>query len=259
MRGVRIYAQGIKVALSGRMAYRGDFFISALLMCIMEFIVPFVTVLVYQSGAQFPGWSMAEVLLIQGLFIVSKGLASPTVLGMVYNTLSRVREGTLDILLLKPRSTLFMLIVMGFDSEDLGKLIGGIVLTTLALVQLPTPDFVSWIQCGALMVDSFLVFFSFAMIMSGILFHWVGNSRIFEIFDSLSTFGQYPLSIFSPALQAVLWMVIPIAMIGFFPAAALLGKPVPETLWAVAASGLFFAAGYVFFKRMLASYTSSGG
>jgi len=39
---------------------------------------------------------------------------------MVWNVLERVQNGTFDLILIKPRSVLQLVIVTGFDSEDLG-------------------------------------------------------------------------------------------------------------------------------------------
>ena len=247
------------MALAGRMAYRGDFIISTTMMFIVEFIVPLVTYLVYKSGASFPGWSLYEVLLIQGVFLLAKGIASPTFFGMIFNTLGRVREGTFDLLLIKPRSTLFMLIVTAFDSEDLGKLAGGIILFTISLAHLPPPSWWQWLQFLLLLVLSLVVLFSFSLLMSGSVFKWVGNSRVYEIFDSVTSFGLYPISIFSKALQTIITWVIPITLIGSYPAAVLLGKPSGGVVGACVASIIFLSVSLSFWRFMLKSYTSAGG
>jgi len=74
---VRLHLQGIKSALAVRMAYRADFFISILIMLIVEAFGPLVTYLVYKNGASLPGWSMYEALLIQGVFMLSRGISFP--------------------------------------------------------------------------------------------------------------------------------------------------------------------------------------
>jgi ABC-2 type transport system permease protein len=256
---LRICYQGFRNALAARIAYRGDFLISIFLVFIVEFIIPFVTILIYRSGAAFPGWNLYEVLLIQGVFLLAKGIAAPTVSGIVYNTLSRVREGTFDLLLIKPRSALLMCIVTGYDTEDIGKLVGGSVLFTVALSHLPTPGALQWLQFGLLFLLSLLVYFSFILFFSGIVFQWIGNSRVFEIFDCITAFGLYPSNIFSRTIQTIILGVIPVAMIGFFPAAVLLGKPSPGILISVVMSILFWIVSLKFWNFMLGKYTSAGG
>lgn len=61
---VRVELQGIKTALAGRMAYRGDFLLSALITLLANSMAPVIIFLVYRTGASFSGWNLYEVLLI---------------------------------------------------------------------------------------------------------------------------------------------------------------------------------------------------
>jgi len=91
------------------------------------------------------------------------------------------------------------------------------------------------------------------------MFKWVGNSRIYEIFDSITAFGNYPRSIFSKAFQNLISYIIPIAIIGFFPASALLGKSIDGALAAMGICLVFFIFSMLFWRKMLSLYTSAGG
>ena len=256
---LRIHLECIRIALASRMAYRGDFFISVAMLFIGEFVAPLIIYLVYSTGSSFPGWNLYEVLLIQAIFLISKGIAFPLFFGMVWRTLRGVREGTFDLLLLKPRPVLYLSIVTAFDIDDLGKLIGGVLLLVISLSHLPPPNVLEWLQFAILLALSVLMLLSCVLLMSGSVFKWVGNSRVYEIFDCLTSFGQYPRSIFSRSFQTILSFIIPIAMLGFFPASALLGKPAPGMGWASAACIAFFLLCLLFWNRMLRYYTSAGG
>jgi len=256
---LKIYFQGMKIALASRMAYRGDFFISMFIMLIGELFAPLITFLIYKNGAAFPSWTMYEVLLIQAIFLISKGIASPLFMGIVFNTLGKVRDGSFDILLIKPHSALFMSMVTAFDTEDMGKLAGGIGLLCIALYHLPMPGPLQWIQFLLLMLLSILSLFSFTLIMAGTVFKWVGNGRVFEIYDSITSFGLYPASIFSKTVQTIIISIIPVAVIGFIPAAVLLGKPADGLLSAIVSSIVFLLFSLWFWNFMLEKYTSAGG
>jgi len=256
---VKIYCVAFKNALATRMAYRIDFFFSALIMLLFELTIPFVTFLIYESGAGFPGWEFHEVLLIQGVFLLSKGITYPFFAGIVWNVLVRIREGTFDILLIRPRNILFVTILTSIDIEDLGKLVGGIALFTLAVTQIPDPGAVNWLVFSLLLLCSILVFISFSFIMSASGFKWVGNSRVYDIFNTLTSFAMYPKSIFSKGIQIFITAVIPLALMGSLPASLLLKKSV-SGLFISLGSCLFFLVFSIFFwYRMLKSYTSAGG
>jgi ABC-2 type transport system permease protein len=87
----------------------------------------------------------------------------------------------------------------------------------------------------------------------------VGNSRIPEIFDSIMTFGKYPITIFPQAIKGIATFVIPVGMIGFFPASALLGRLEPVTLFAVLPCVLFMFFGIWIYQKMVKLYEGVGG
>ena len=259
MANFRLYLQGVKTALASRMAYRGDFFMSMIIMLLVEMGAPLLTILIYRNGASFPGWTMYEALLIQGVFLLAKGIALPFFFGIVWNTIERVQEGTFDLLLIKPKSALFLAIVTAFDSEDLGKLFGGITLFALSLSRIPTPGLWECLQFAALFFIALITLFGFALILAGLGIVWIGNFRVYDIFDSVVNFGMYPAVIFSKSLQTVITLIIPIAILGYIPATALLGKPAAGTWSAVAVSIVFLLFSLRFWHWMLKKYTSAGG
>lgn len=256
---LRIHLQGVKTALASRMAYRVDFFLSIVIMLFEEMLAPLITILVYHNGASFPGWSVYEALLIQSIFLLAKGIAFPFFFGIVWNTIERVRDGVFDLLLIKPKSVLFMAIVTGFDSEDLGKLCGGITLFVLSISRIPAPGILEWVQFGALFFVALVVLFGFALILAGLGIVWIGNFRVYEIFFSITNFGMYPAALFSKGLQTLITVIIPIAILGFIPATALLGKPATGTLEAVGSGIIFFGVSFLFWHWMLKKYSSAGG
>ena len=259
IKNIRLYLKALKNSFASRIAYRADFFFSAVMILVSELIIPFITLLIYKTGAAFPGWSMYEALLLQGIFLLSRGTANVLFFGLVWNTLDRVREGTYDILLIKPSSTLFLSIATNFEPDSIGIVLSGLIVSLFSLTRLPGLNIMNVFVALLLFFLSLIILFSFALLMAGSVFKWVGNSRIYEIFDSIASFGNFPRSIFSKAFQMIISYVIPIAAIGFLPASVLLGKiteGIPETVL-VCIAFLFLSLG--FWKLMLTKYTSAGG
>jgi ABC-type uncharacterized transport system, permease component len=249
----------MRTKIAEQMAYRSHFILSVILLIAGDLIVPLITLLVYRSGATFAGWTLHEALLVQAIFGLAKGIAFPLFFGMVNTTLGLVREGTFDLLLLKPRSVLWMTMLRGLDLDDFGRLLSGGVLFGYALSGIDAPSIAGWLQFAALFAASLAVLCTFALLLSGLLFQWVGSSRVFDIFDSVTSFGMYPGTIYSKAVQQLLTYVIPVGLIANMPAVALLGRGGWETLGAAGASVLFLALGLWFWHAMLGRYTSAGG
>jgi ABC-2 type transport system permease protein len=101
--------------------------------------------------------------------------------------------------------------------------------------------------------------FAFGLFMSGLGIVWIGNYRIYEIFISVMDFGLYPRSIFTKVFQSIITWVIPVSLLGSFPASALLGKQMTGVFGAVLCSIAFLLFGLWFFHRMVRNYTSAGG
>ena len=249
----------MRTKIAAQMAYRSHFTLSVLLLIAGDLLVPLITMLVYRSGASFPGWTLHEALLVQGIFGIAKGIAFPIFFGMVNSTLVLVREGTFDLLLLKPRPTLFMTILNGLDPEDFGRLVSGGVLFGYAMSGLPAPSWTEWLQFIGLLFASLAVLFAFSLLLSGLLFRWVGSSRVYDIFDSVTSFGMYPGTIYAKSFQQIMTYVIPVGLIAFVPASALLGRAGWESAGAAGAAFLFAAVGVGYWHRMLKGYTSAGG
>ncbi|MDD4296117.1 MAG: ABC-2 family transporter protein [Ruminiclostridium sp.] len=259
IRGLQIYLMALKHNFAARMAYRADFMFSSLMSFVSEMFIPLITFFIYEMGSSFPGWGFYEVLLLQGIFMLSNGVARLTFFGIVSSTLGHVREGTYDLLLIKPRSTLFLSIANVFSPDSIGTIFAAVYIIRLSLDKLVWPGALSWIKFIVLFLFSLMVLFSFSLFMAGSMFKWVGNSRIYEIFDSITSFGNYPATIFSKFFRILISNVIPIALLGFFPASALLGKEIDGALPAALVCIIFLALGFCFWRFMLSKYTSAGG
>jgi ABC-2 type transport system permease protein len=248
-----------KVSFASRAAYRGDLLLSLLVTMLFEAVTPLVTVLIYGTGASFPGWSMPEVLLIQSLFLAARGIAYPAFFGIVWSVFEQVREGTFEITLLKPRPPLLVLLAESFDAPGFGRFLGGAALFCWAVARLPAPGPAQLLLALLFFGLSVLVLFSFALIMAGSLFVFVGNGRVQEVTESIMVFAQYPSSIYGRVFQVVLAVIVPVSMIAFFPAQAYLGQRGPLAAVAAPACILFFCGSLAFWRVMMKRYAGGGG
>lgn len=259
LKNIRIYKACVSAVFSRAMAYRADFLLSTVITLLSNVMLPLVTLVIYNNGASFPGWSMWEVLLIQSVYSMSAGLAAALFNGLIYATMNHIREGSFEVVLLKPLSPLFYLTASNFEPESLGLFAGGLILTIISAVKTGVSSILMWGQFLLLFAGGLCVMLGTFLMMAAILFKWVGNSRIPEIFDSVRTFGKYPLSIFPKALQAVTAFVIPVGMIGFFPASALLGRLDAKAFAALIPCIIFMLAGVWLYNGMVKLYEGVGG
>ena len=248
----------MRVALSQAATYRTNFILSNIITLLSNILFPLVTVVIYANGASFPEWSMWEVLLIQSVFSMSTGMSSMITQGILWATMDHIREGSFEVVLLKPLSPLFYLTAINFSTGSFGLFTGGLVLTIVSAAN--TVSDAGGIPLFLLLfVAGIAVLCGLDLVMAAISFKWVGNSRIPEIFDSINEFGKYPLGIFPKALRIFAAFVIPVAAVGFFPASALLGRLEWYMLIAVIPCALFFAFGIWLYDHMIKRYEGVGG
>jgi len=258
-RFLSIYKTCITTAMSRALIYRFNFVISMLISLCYNLFFPLTAILIYNSGASFPGWNFYEVLLIQSIFTLSMGLACVIFNNVLWSTMQYIREGSFEVVLLRPMNPLFFLIATNFDTGSIGLIIGGGVMFGIAIAH---TGFVSLAAIGQfllLFAGGFAVMSGFQMIMAATSFKWVGNSRLPDILDSILGFGKYPLSIFHRTIKTITSFIIPVAMIGFFPASALLGRLEPLALISVIPCVLFMGFGIWLYQYMIKEYEGVGG
>lgn len=255
----QIYKECIKVSFATASTYRVNFFLSNLITLVSNILFPLVTILIYSSGSSFHDWSLYEVLLIQSIFTISSGISSMLFDGLLWATMRHVLDGSLEIVLIKPVDCLFYLIASTFGLESLGLLLGGVVMFIVSIIHLGSFTLIMRLQCILLFISGILVMMGISLIMAATSFKWVGNSRIPEIFNSIKSFGKYPQSIFQKAISGFTTFIMPVAMVGYFPAAVLLGRGEVYMFAAIVPCALFAMAGIGLYKHMIHLYEGVGG
>jgi len=258
-RHIKLYFQCLKTIIRGEMAYRLNFILGMIMTFCGNILFPLITILIYANGQSFPGWSFWQVLLIQSVFTISCGISSTFFDGIFWNINSCIKNGTLDVMFLKPVGSLFYMAATNVNLSGLAYIIGGIIMLCLSIP-----------HCAIITLGGFLNFlvFGFAgslvmlgstLFMAATAFKWVGNSRIPEIFQSLTQFAKYPITVFPKLIQTLATFVIPVGMVAFIPAQALMGQILPVYYIALIPCAAYAVLGLALFRFMVHLYESVGG
>lgn len=175
-RYLTVYRECVKVAFASASTYRLNFLLNCTIMLLGDIIFPLITVLIYGSGAGFKGWTVYEVLLIQSIFTMSTAIADMTFHGVMWVTMDMVRNGNMEMVLILPIDTMFILMARTFSFEGIGLFIGGLTIFMVALFNISAPSILMWLQFIALFIIGVLVMLGIALIMAAISFKWIGNS-----------------------------------------------------------------------------------
>lgn len=128
-----------------------------------------------------------------------------------------------------------------------------------ALANTGLPDLTGLLGALALFTGGLCVQFGFSMIMAATSFIWVENSRIPEIADSILSFGKYPLATFPAPARAIMTFILPVGLVAFYPASALLGQIHAWHFTALLPCLAFAAFGLWLYGYMIRRYEGVGG
>ncbi|MGW0335436.1 ABC transporter permease [Streptomyces sp. NPDC003011] len=228
LEGLRAYRLISAMWIRSTLAYRVSFVMTVfgtLLVTGLDFVA---ILLMFSQVDVLGGYTLPEVAFLYGLSATAFGIAD-LVIGSAGRLGSRVRDGTLDTLLVRPAPVLAQVAADRFALRRLGRITQGALVLGYALVALD----IGWTPVKVLMVPVMLVcggaIFS-AVFVAGAAFQFVAQDAS-EV-QSAFTYGgqtllQYPPTVFGRGLVRGVTFVFPVAFVNWVPASYVLGRPYP--------------------------------
>ncbi|WP_354671242.1 ABC transporter permease [Streptomyces sp. S.PB5] len=247
------------------MTYRFSFFMTTLgnfTATSLDFVA---IMLMFSRVDGLGGYGLPQVAFLYGLSSVAFGLADLT-LGSMEKLGRRVRDGTLDTLLVRPAPVLAQMAADQFGLRRLGRITQGVLVLGYALA---TVD-IDWTPAKLLLMPVMIVsgagIFG-AVFIAGAAFQFVAKdaSEVQNAFTyGGTTMLQYPPTVFATEMVRGVTFVLPLAFVNWLPATYVLGLPIPLGLpqWVaflppLVAAGCCAAAGAAW-RAGLRSYQSTG-
>lgn len=265
LEGLRTYRMIAGMWIRSTMAYRVSFVMTALGGAVVTGLDFVAILLMFSRVDSIGGYELPEVALLYGLSATSFGIAD-LVMGSAGRLGTRVRDGTLDTLLVRPAPVLAQVAADRFALRRLGRITQGAVVLGYALLALD----VHWTAAKAVLLPLTVVcggvIFS-AVFVAGASFQFVAQDAS-EV-QSAFTYGgqtllQYPPTVFGKELVRGVTFMFPLAFVNWVPAAYVLDRPYPLGLpqWAAFAPPLVAVVCWVLaglaWRAGLRSYRSTG-
>ncbi|WP_136102575.1 ABC transporter permease [Streptomyces sp. S816] len=247
------------------MAYRASFVMTTFGSFAATFFDFVAIMLMFSRVRALGGWTLPEVAFLYGLSAVSFGLAD-LVIGSMDRLGKRLRDGTLDALLVRPAPILAQVAADRFALRRLGRVTQGSLVLGWALTRLD----VDWSVGRLLLMPVALLAgcgIFCAVFVAGAAFQFVAQDAA-EVQNAFTYGGttllQYPPTVFGRELVRGVTFVLPLAFVNWLPASYLLGRPYPLDLpgwvaWTtpLVAVGCCALAGLAW-RAGLRSYRSTG-
>lgn len=277
--GLRGYGLIVAMWIRSTMTYRTSFFLSTFgnaAITLLDFVAIYI---MFSHVDVLGGFTLPEIALLYGSCSASLGLAD-LLLGNTDRIGTRIRDGSLDTMLVRPVPVLAQVAADRFALRRLGRVAQGLAVLVWAMWVLgpggpaglgaPGAPGVDWTVGKVLLVPVMVVAGAaiFAAVMvAGAAFQFIAGDAA-EVQNSFTYGGctmlQYPPTVFAKDLLRGVTFILPLAFVNWLPALHILGRPDPLGLpgWVAYVSPLVAFA--VFLPASLAwrvgvrSYRSTG-
>lgn len=224
----RTYRMVAGMWIRSTMTYRASFALTLFTSFCVTFFDFVVILLMFGQVQGLGGFSFAEVAFLYGTAGTSFGIADLT-MGSLQRMGRRVRDGSLDMFLMRPAPVLAQVAADKFALRRLGRVAQGLFVLVWALVVLD----VEWTAVKVLllpvMVVSGAVIFAAVMVVGASVLFWAQDAA--EVTNAFTYGGntllQYPPVIFAQDLVRGVVYVVPLAFVSWLPALYVLGRPAP--------------------------------
>lgn len=263
--GLRAYGLVVRMWTRSALAYRLSFVMMTFGNAALTLLDFAAVAIIFGHTTRLGGFSLAQTAFLYGTSGMALGLAD-LVLGSMDGLGRRVRDGTLDVMLVRSAPVFAQVAADRFALRRLGRVSQAALVLAWSLTRLD----VAWTPGKVLLLPVALV--SGAVIFSAV--YTLGASFQFRFGDASElqnsfTYGgnaltQYPPAVFGKDLVRGATFVVPLAFVNWLPASLILGTPQPLGLphWVDCASPLvalaLCAVAGVAWRAGVRSYRSTG-
>ncbi|MFE2939058.1 ABC transporter permease [Streptomyces sp. NPDC059255] len=234
--GLRAYGLIVAMWMRSTMTYRASFAMTALGNFAVT-VFDFVAILVMFTHVDaLGGFSLPEVAFLYGTSATAFGLAD-LLLGSMDRLGRRVRDGTLDTLLVRPVPVLAQVAADRFALRRVGRVVQGLLVLGYALLVVD----IDWTSVRVLMVPMMVLcgtaIFASVFVAGAAFQFWAQDAA--EVQSSFTYGGttllQYPPTLFAKDLVRGVTFLVPLAFVNWIPALYVLGRENPLGLPAAVA------------------------
>jgi ABC-2 type transport system permease protein len=225
---VLVWRRLVGAQIRSQLQYRLSFALDAFGSFWISFIDFLVVLVIFRNVPRLNAWSVHEVAFLYALSSITFAVTD-MVIGQLDQFPQKIRDGSFDIVLVRPRGTLFQIVASDFALRRIARVLQGAIVLVYALTNLS----VQWTVPRALVLlvslPSAIVIFSSIWVVGACIAFWTTDGGEFT---NAFTYGgtsmaQYPFDIYATWLRRILGFVIPLAFVCYFPALYVLGKPDP--------------------------------
>lgn len=220
-----------RTSIQTDMEYRADFYTRIVASLLGLLTTAGALTVAFHYTKQIKGWSFAETMVLLSIYYLMDGLIEMFIAPNMREIMTKVRDGTLDFVLLKPVSAQFMATFRTLNIWRIVNVAVGIGLSIFTITRLGLQ--IGLTQAGGFAITlaaGVAVVYSVWLFLVTLTFWFVKLDNIEQLVWQAFEAGRYPIDIYPIWLKTGLTYVIPVAFIITVPAQALAGRLAPITL-----------------------------
>lgn len=225
---VVLWRRLISAQIRSQLQYRVSFALDLAGTFLISFIDFLAVLVIFHNVPKLGSWGVREVALLYALSSIAFAFTD-LVIGHLDQFPQKVRDGNFDIMLVRPRGTLFQVVASDFQLRRLGRATQGTLVLVYALTALQLHWTVWRVLLLLVTVPAAIVIYASIWTVGACLAFWTTDGGEFV---NAFTYGgsfmtQYPIDVYSTWFRRFLAYVVPLAFVCYFPALYVLDKPDP--------------------------------
>jgi ABC-2 type transport system permease protein len=223
-----VWRRLIGAQVRSQLQYRWSFALDVVGSFCISFIDFLVVLTIFHNVSRLNAWSVHQVAFLYALSSITFAFTD-LLIGHLDQFPQKIRDGNFDLVLVRPRGTLFQVIASDFATRRVAKALQGTIVLVYALTGLTIHWNVWRVLVLALSLPSAVVIFGSVWVVGACVAFWTTDGGEFTNAFTYggTTMAQYPFDVYATWLRRLLGYFIPLAFVCYFPALFVLGKPDP--------------------------------
>lgn len=258
-RYLRLFGVFAKFSLMSQLEYRANFVAGVAVELGWMLIKLIYVAVVYRAGVNIGILTPDHIMLFVGIYVMMTGFYMFYYPNFV-SLSSLVREGGLDLHIVKPVSLQFLVTLRQLDfGMFLADFVAGVIMIVLGWQRAGLPvNFVSVVGFIFLIICANLLTYSMFLIPHLLCFWIVSTKGVADLTAALWDFNNMPQLIYGKWMQRIGTFILPVFVITNFPGLFVMGElSAGMMVWAVAAPVLFFFIARAVWKCAVRNYSSA--
>lgn len=225
---LRLWALLVRARARAQLQYRASFALNFAGVFVVTFLDFVVVLVIFQNVPQLAGFTVAEVAFLYAISSLAFSFTDLAI-GHLDEFPQLVREGTFDLLLVRPLGTLFQVVTSDFALRRIAKALQGAIVLVYAVSALDVDWTLARVAMVLVMVVCGVAIFASIWIAGAATVIWtVEGSEWLNAFTYGGNFlTQYPVNLFGRWFRRLFVYLLPLGFVAYFPALYVLDKPDP--------------------------------